>query len=95
LTSVGGEDLLERVAAWAEKYGLKLGLYYALWDHRHDPGEDDRAYQRFVQAQLRELLTRYGSICELWFDGAWVKMGKGFPVESFYLMPKVPAARRK
>ncbi len=53
--------------------GLKVGLYYALLD-RHCPFfEDDARYNDYVRAQVEELLTGYGDVLELWFDGAWDK----------------------
>lgn len=52
---------------WA---GLKPGLYLSPWD-RHEPTYGDSpAYNRYFINQLTELLTQYGSIAEVWFDGA-------------------------
>jgi len=52
--------------------GLKLALYYSVWD-RHEPtyGRSPEGYTSFMKGQLRELLTNYGDIIELWFDGSW------------------------
>ena len=62
----------EFVEAFAAE-GLKVGLYYALLD-RHCPFyEDDARYAEYVRDQVEELLTRYGEVVELWFDGAWDK----------------------
>jgi alpha-L-fucosidase len=62
----------ELVAAFAAE-GLKVGLYYALLD-RHCPFyQDDARYAAYVRDQIEELLTRYGDVVELWFDGAWDK----------------------
>lgn len=69
-------DVLDSLANSCRKYNLKLGLYYALWDFRHDRGQ--AAYPDFVIAQLTELLTRYGDVVELWFDGAWTKFELGY-----------------
>ncbi len=53
--------------------GLAVGLYYALLD-RHCPFfEDDARYNAYVRDQVDELLTGYGDVLELWFDGAWDK----------------------
>ncbi len=50
--------------------GLKPGLYLSPWD-RHEPRYGDSpAYNDFYCDQLTELLTRYGRIDEVWFDGA-------------------------
>jgi alpha-L-fucosidase len=50
--------------------GLKAGLYLSPWD-RHEPSYGDSPrYNDFYVAQLTELLTQYGTITEVWFDGA-------------------------
>lgn len=72
-------DLVAEVVNSAHKHGLKVGFYYSLWDRReksHD--EDDWAYVDFMKKQLEELLTGYGEIVELWFDGFWKKQKTGW-----------------
>jgi alpha-L-fucosidase len=64
------------VAEFVESFraeGLKIGLYYALLDRNCTFFEDDARYAIYVRAQVEELLTRYGDVVELWFDGAWDK----------------------
>lgn len=53
--------------------GLKVGLYYALLDRNCPFFEDDARYAEYVRDQVEELLTGYGELVELWFDGAWDK----------------------
>ncbi len=66
----GRGDVVAEVAEAAAEYGLALGLYLSPWD-RHAPCYPDAAaYDRYYQAQLEELCTRYGPLAELWFDGA-------------------------
>ena len=67
----GGEgDVVGELAAAAEEGGIKLGLYLSPWD-RHEPTYgDEEAYNAFYMGQLRELLTQYGPLAEVWFDGA-------------------------
>jgi alpha-L-fucosidase len=66
-------DVVKMLSASCQKYDLKLGLYYSLWD-RHEPTyKDDYAYTEFMKGQLKELLTGYGTISLIWFDGAWDK----------------------
>jgi alpha-L-fucosidase len=68
-------DVVGEVAKACKKYGIKLGLYYSLWD-RHEPSYKINAdYSKYMTNQLTELMTNYGAICELWFDGAWDKKG--------------------
>jgi alpha-L-fucosidase len=66
----GRGDVVGEVAAACRKGGLKFGLYLSPWD-RHEPtyGDSPR-YNEHFKAQLRELLTGYGVISEVWFDGA-------------------------
>jgi len=66
----GQGDVVAEVAKAARAEGLSLGLYLSPWD-RHEPSYgDEAAYNRFYLGQLRELLTRYGPVSEVWFDGA-------------------------
>ena len=59
--------------------GLRVGLYYSLGDFRSkaywsNPREDPQGWQTYrkaVHEQVRELLTNYGRIDVLWFDGPW------------------------
>jgi alpha-L-fucosidase len=66
----GKGDVVGAVAAACHQAGLKFGVYLSPWD-RHEPtyGDSPR-YNEHFEAQLRELLTQYGQISEVWFDGA-------------------------
>jgi len=77
------KDLLAMLRKSADKYGLKLGVYYSLWD-RHEPlhDKDEHAYVEFMKRQLHELLTNYGEMVELWFDGFWKKQQSGWKDET-------------
>ncbi len=79
-------DIVAAVSKACKKYGVKLGLYYSLWD-RHEPSHEranPREYVNFMKNQLTELLTHYGTICELWFDGAWAKKDSAWHVAEVY-----------
>ncbi|WP_194774821.1 alpha-L-fucosidase [Pararhodonellum marinum] len=72
-------DLVKELVNSARKYGLKVGLYYSLWDrHETSHDTDDWAYVEFMKNQIAELLTDYGPIVELWFDGFWKKQKSGW-----------------
>lgn len=73
-----GKDLIKLVSDSARKHGLEVGLYYSLWDRHEKTYPDDNAYTEFMKKQLTELLTSYGPICELWFDGMWKKQASGW-----------------
>ena len=66
----GNGDVVGEVAAACREFGLKLGVYLSPWD-RHEPSYGDSPrYNEFFRAQLRELLSNYGEVTEVWFDGA-------------------------
>lgn len=66
----GHGDVVAEAAAACKEFGLKFGVYVSPWDrHDHRYG-DSPAYNTHFCAQLTELLTRYGDIAEVWFDGA-------------------------
>ena len=66
----GKGDVVAECAAACKEFGLKFGIYVSPWD-RHEPtyGSGD-AYNKFFINQLRELLTAYGELFCVWFDGA-------------------------
>ncbi len=79
-------DIVAEVSKACKKYGLEFGLYYSLWD-RHEPKHNDKnpqVYVDFMKGQITELLTRYGTICELWFDGGWAKKDTAWHIEEVY-----------
>jgi alpha-L-fucosidase len=66
----GKGDVVKDIAEACKEAGLKFGVYLSPWD-RHDPSYGDSPkYNRHFLDQLGELLTDYGPISEVWFDGA-------------------------
>ncbi len=77
-------DVISDVAKACKKYGVKLGLYYSLWD-RHEPSYKNKVeYNKYMKNQLTELMTNYGDICELWFDGGWDKKEADWDIPEVY-----------
>ena len=74
------------------KAGLKVGFYYSLLDWRF-PGywepdkypESAEAMVRQAHDQVRELLTQYGKIDVLWYDGGWLR--NTFPPQIDLMIP--------
>lgn len=64
------KDIVAMLSKSCKKYGLKLGIYLSPWD-RHDKSYGfGKAYDDYFCSQLTELLTNYGDIYTVWFDGA-------------------------
>lgn len=81
-----GKDVIAQLAEACKKYGIHLQLYYSHMDWQrndypmgkhgnpagHPTDQQDYAhYLKFMEDQLTELLTKYGPIRSIWFDGYW------------------------
>jgi len=81
------QDVVKLIADECQRQGIKLFVYYSLldWyrsDYQYETGRtghgtgrtarsDWNHYIAFMKAQLTELLTQYGPIAGVWFDGYW------------------------
>ena len=65
----GKGDIVAEVAQACREGGLKFGFYLSPWD-RNCPYYGTDRYNDYYKAQLTELLTQYGEIFHVWFDGA-------------------------
>ncbi len=66
----GKGDVVGEVAAACREAGLGFGVYLSPWDRHEKTYGDSPRYNEYFRAQLRELLTGYGPVAEVWFDGA-------------------------
>ncbi|MBI5282703.1 MAG: alpha-L-fucosidase [Candidatus Solibacter usitatus] len=79
-------DPLKQLAAAARKKDMRLGFYHSIMDWHHPDyrprrswefpknfkeGGDNNRYIDFMKAQIKELLTNYGDVAMMWFDGEW------------------------
>jgi len=92
-------DPLKELAAECQKQGIKLFFYHSQLDWHHpdyfprgrtgqttgrpESGDFNR-YLDFMDAQLSELLTNYGPIAGIWFDGMWDKRDANWRIDQTY-----------
>lgn len=65
----GRGDVVRELSEACQAEGIRFGIYLSPWD-KHERSYGSEAYNDFFVAQLTELLTRYGPVHEVWFDGA-------------------------
>ncbi len=92
-----GKDPLKELAEECKKEGITLNFYYSLLDWARDdygfgkkivdgaPVDTDwDSYIKFMKTQLTELLTNYGEIGCIWFDGHWERKTANWHYDEIY-----------
>ncbi len=95
-----GKDILKQLAEACTKEGIKLFFYHSQLDWHHpdyfprgftggsytgrEEKGDMNAYLDYMDAQLTELLTGYGTIGGIWFDGMWDKKDAEWRLDKTY-----------
>ncbi|WZO99507.1 alpha-L-fucosidase [Isosphaeraceae bacterium EP7] len=97
----GGRDIIKELAAECQLQGIKLFLYYSHLDWHHPDyfprgltgrntgraeAGDWNHYLDYLDAQLTELLTGYGPIAGIWFDGWWDKPAADWRLDRTYAL---------
>jgi alpha-L-fucosidase len=93
------KDIIKMIADECHKEGIKIFFYYSLVDWYHEDyyprgatghysgrnnNGDWNKYIEFMKAQLTELLTNYGEIAGVWFDGLWDKKDADWKINEIY-----------
>jgi alpha-L-fucosidase len=88
----GRGDVVREISDACARAGLKFGVYCSPWDRHEKSYGDSPRYNEFFRAQLRELLSQYGEIGELWFDGACAEGPNGkrqeYDWQSYYALAR-------
>ena len=82
-------DPIKELSDACAKHGIKLGIYYSIWDLHHPFYSGDlgctnyNTYFTYMLGQVEELLTNYGPVATMFFDGEWEKT---WTVERAYIL---------
>lgn len=73
----GEGDVVRELSEACSRHDMKFGIYLSPWDRNTECYGDSPAYNALFIAQLTELLTNYGRVDEVWFDGACAEGANG------------------
>ena len=91
-------NVVEAVARACKKYGIRMGIYYSLWDRHQDAdindSSSDKRYNEYMINQIKELISitnKHTKIVELWLDAGWEKKRSRWPIGEIYKTVKKTA----
>ena len=91
-------NVVEAVARACKKYGIRMGIYYSLWDRHQDADINDssldKRYNEYMINQIKELISitnKHTKIVELWLDAGWEKKRSRWPIAEIYKTVKKTA----
>jgi alpha-L-fucosidase len=73
----GQGDVVKELRNACDKYDMKFGIYLSPWDRNAECYGNSPEYNKFFMSQLTELLSWYGRVDEVWFDGACAEGSNG------------------
>jgi alpha-L-fucosidase len=84
-------NVVAAVASACKKYGIRMGIYYSLWDRHQNANLGDtsldKAYNEYIINQIKELIgitNKYTKVVELWLDAGWEKKRERWPIAKIY-----------
>jgi alpha-L-fucosidase len=84
-------NVVAAVAKACKKYGVRMGIYYSLWDRHQNADLNntslDKAYNQYIVNQITEIINiikKFTIPVEIWLDAGWEKKRERWPVKAIY-----------
>jgi len=97
-SSANKTNVVEEVAKACKKTGVRMGIYYSLWDRHQNADVNnvslDKAYNQYMVNQIVEIINivkQYTIPVEIWLDAGWQKKRERWPIKAIYETVKMLA----